>query len=86
MFMSIALALSVACIPHQSALDYFQSRWEETVAHVGIINNGLILETLVNEETRTWTMLLIRPDELACFLASGDGWRMLIPLPGEDDA
>lgn len=86
MFVSVAFALSLACIPHQSALDYFQSRWNETVAYFGVTNNGLVLETLVNRETGTWTMLLIRPDKLACFLASGEGWRELVTPLGEDDA
>ncbi|KKL70299.1 hypothetical protein LCGC14_2106280 [marine sediment metagenome] len=86
MISSIVFAAALGCIPYQSALDHFWEQWEEVITYSAITNNGLILETLVNKETTTWTMLLVRPDKMACLLSSGDGWRVVIPPLGDDDA
>lgn len=51
----------------------------------GIVGQGLyqgtILQMWANPETGTWTIVIVRPDGIACIPASGDNWEAVEPEP-----
>lgn len=53
--------------------DYGEAR-----QHGGLVNDSLIAEVWVNDETGTWTLMLIDPDNTACMLASGQFWQTYV--------
>jgi hypothetical protein len=41
---------------------------------MGLHQNNTLLEVYASEETGTWTILVTRPDGVACLIAAGQMW------------
>ncbi len=76
----------VTCAPHEVVIDYLQNMYQEVIIFSAVHNNGGIIETTVNEKTGTWSLLMTMPMQSTCIIASGDGWRAVVPTLGEKDA
>jgi hypothetical protein len=48
--------------------------WSEQVLWQGGAEGGVSFSITVNPDGTTWTALMLRPDGLACVVASGSGW------------
>ncbi len=67
-------AASTACQPHTAIAARLSGRYGETLRARGVIT-PMLIELFANPRTGTFTILLVRPDRLACIVAAGDGWR-----------
>ena len=83
----VAVALVANCGPRQDILDTLRDKYGEVVISSAINKNGIV-EQLVNEESGTWSTLLTIPLGRTCLVASGGGWRAVVPKEalGEEDA
>lgn len=61
------------CAPRDGIIAKLDADWGETLRAAGETDGGL-LEIYANSKTRTWTIILTRPDMSACLLATGDDW------------
>ncbi len=88
MILPLALVVLVACAPHEAIIDYLQNMYQEVIISFAVHNNGGIIEVAVNEKTGTWSILMTMPMQSTCVIASGDGWRAVVPKEtlGEKDA
>ena len=88
MILSLALISLVACAPHEVVVNFLQDRYQEVIISSAVHFNGGIVEEAVNKETGTWSTLLTMPMQDTCIVASGIGWRAVVPkeILGEKDA
>ena len=78
---------SPACGRHDVVVARLAEVFGEAVQSVGMTSDGMIAEIFFSDETGTWTILVTRPDNISCMLASGTLWEPNIkPLdpPGDD--
>ena len=73
------------CTAHEQALESLAQRYNEHVMGRATIFNGNRLEVLTSPHGETWSVLVIRPDGIACLVSAGDDWRTIpLPIPGQD--
>lgn len=68
-----AMAQTV-CAPRAHMLDGFKQQYGEISAAVGLAAGGALME-IVASPSGTWSLLLVRPDGVACLIASGTAWK-----------
>jgi len=57
---------------------------EKPVAR-GLANNGVVIEVLVSDDGKTWTIFMTTPKGISCLLASGHEWEQdRVKVPGSD--
>ncbi|MBD3763836.1 MAG: hypothetical protein IE927_03635 [Rhodobacterales bacterium] len=66
----------VPCGPRAQVLAELTQRHGETRHGLGLAGPSAVVE-LYAAESGSWTILVTRPDGLACLLASGQGWQSL---------
>ena len=62
------------CYPRDAIRTHLAERYGERPAGVGVAA-GQLVELLVRPDGASWTILVIRPDGLACPVAAGEDWR-----------
>ena len=62
------------CAPRAKVHEYLAKQHNEKLHLILVADSGAVLE-LHKSETGTWTILVIKPDNNACLVASGSGWR-----------
>ena len=80
-----AFAQGTPCAPRADVLALAAAQWHEAPVLTAPAAQGkLVFEFLVSAN-RTWTALLVRPDDVACVIASGTDLMQSgdIPLTGE---
>lgn len=76
----IALALPVPagaagpCYPREAIHAHLADRYGEQPAGIGV-TAGQLVELLTRPDGASWTILVIRPDGLACPVAAGEHWK-----------
>ncbi len=72
------------CEARTSLVAKLDKGFGELPAAIGLASTGNVLEVLISADG-TWTILITRPDGLACIAAAGEHWQMLNKLksPGE---
>lgn len=70
-------ALSQApCAPARVAIEMMSANHGESPAQAGIMDTGELIVLTHNEETGTWSMLVVNPTtNVACLVATGDSWH-----------
>ena len=51
---------------------------EQRLSH-GVLDSGALLELWTAQDGSTWTLLTVRPDGIACVVATGNSWSMPTP-------
>ncbi len=70
------------CADRKTVITHLAEKYGETVVAIGIDSKGRLVEMLVSEDARTWTILSSKPGEnIACALAIGGDWQKLNPKP-----
>jgi hypothetical protein len=73
------------CYPRDAIHAHLAERYGERPAGVGVAA-GQLVELLVRPDGASWTILVIRPDGLACPVAAGEDWRQVNePAAGHGD-
>ncbi len=78
-----AAQMRTACLPHEAATSKLTEAYGEQRVGLGIGPSGNAVYELYVAETGTRTILIVRPDGMACITASGDTWITTPLLPGE---
>lgn len=61
------------CAPRGEVLDHLHKKYGERPALRALNTNGYVVEMLVSD-TRSWTVLLTRPDGISCIADAGDSF------------
>lgn len=65
------------CAPYEIVDERLQSQYGEQVRTAGIGDNGQsVVLQYANEETGTWTIVVLNPVGMACLVASGEAWEL----------
>ncbi|MCI0430219.1 MAG: hypothetical protein L0210_06720 [Rhodospirillales bacterium] len=84
----IAAHAAGPCYPRDAIHAHLAERYGERPAGVGV-TAGQLVELLVRPDGASWTILVIRPDGLACPVAAGEDWTDVsapTPEPGESSS
>lgn len=63
------------CADRGKIVERLAETFGETLQSLGLNQDNGVVEIYASEATGTWTILLTRPDGLACLLASGQMWE-----------
>ncbi len=76
------------CAERAKVIQRLAERYGETLQSLGLQENSTLLEVYASDATGTWTILITRPNGMACLVASGQSWeKEAVPfLPKGDDA
>lgn len=80
---SVAAQAQQACAPRADIVAELQAKYGETRRGAGLQNRGSVTEVFASAETGTWTIIVTRPDGVACMMAAGEAWLDERPAPGE---
>lgn len=86
-FASPAIAQS-QCGPREAVIAALTGQYGESVVSRGLIANAqgqtvAAMEVWVNAKTGSFTVLLTRPDGVACFAASGGSYEVVAAVDGD---
>ena len=71
----------MVCGKHADIAKRLESGYQEVRTGIGLAGNGGLIELYVSDK-RTFTIVLTRPNGLACLMAVGENWEVLkTPLP-----
>lgn len=72
------------CAPRDLVIQRLAGRYGETLRNQGLLSrDSTMVEVFSSEETGTWTILMTRPDGLACLLAAGQQWEQVTASVGD---
>ena len=70
------------CAPRAALVEKLAQEFGEAPTAGGIDGAGNLMEILTSPKG-TWTLLIVRPDKIACIVGSGEGWLIYEPtVPG----
>ncbi len=73
------------CGARDGLLSQLAQKYGEVPVAIGVTGGaagGALIELLTAKDGLTWTLILTTPKGLSCLIASGEGWRPLVPVPG----
>jgi hypothetical protein len=74
------------CYPRDAIHAHLAERYGERPVGVGV-TAGQLVELLTRPDGASWTILVIRPDGLACPVAAGEDWTgVSAPTPGRGES
>ncbi len=79
MLASPAAGQSMPCSDRAVVLEHLADKYSEVLAGAGVINRGYLIELLTSKGGETWTLIVSRPNGVACLVAAGEGWRTKEP-------
>ena len=62
------------CGRHEVVVENLTSIYKETVIGRGLHSSHSLFEIWRSSETGNWTIIMLRPDGIACVMASGFAW------------
>lgn len=84
LILTIAIALAILtkpaaaqsrCAPYDAISANLIQKYGERRAHGGLRSTTQAMEIWVNDETGTWTVLIITPANVSCVVAAGAFWQ-----------
>lgn len=75
------------CEPRDNIVAQLAERLGETRWSVGLLGNAAVMETYVNAETGSWTIIVSLPTGMACPIAAGEAFHSEyneLPAKGKD--
>ena len=70
------------CTARDGLLSQLESKYGEVPVAIGVAD-GALIELLTAKDGVTWTIILTSPQGLSCLIASGEGWRPLVPVSND---
>ena len=71
---AIPAAAQQACAPRADIVAHLEAKYGETRIGAGLQTRGSVTEVFVSAESGTWTIIVTRPDGMACAVAAGEAW------------
>lgn len=78
---SPAAGQSIPCSDRATALKFLADKYDEEPVARGLTNRGHMIELLASKDGDTWTLMVSQPNDVACLIAAGEGWRPVKPKP-----
>ena len=78
---STATYAQQVCAPRDHALGQLEKRHQEKILGRGLTPNGKAMVELFVSKSGSWTMLVSHTNGRSCFVAAGDSWHEIKPLP-----
>ena len=76
-------AAQTLCTNERTAvIEQLKSRYQEIPTAMGLASDGSVLEILASK-LGSWTILVTRPNGLACVVATGDAWEHFPETPSD---
>ncbi len=75
---SHSLAQTMQCAPRQAIVEKLHAKYGETRQSMGLGQQNSIVEVYASTDTGSWTILLTRPDGVACLVASGEHYDSVV--------
>ena len=69
------------CAPRDHALGQLEKRHHEKILGRGLTPNGKAMFELFVSKSGSWTVLVSHTNGRSCFVAAGDSWHPVKPLP-----
>lgn len=73
------------CGPYEAIRDKLGKKYGEARNAFALAAGGRMMETYINLETQTWTVVLTYPSGLSCILVAGTDYQALDPPAKGDD-
>ncbi len=66
------------CGNHDMVVRNLENKYKETLVGIGVVTSNQFLELWVSrDDTRSFTLVLVKPGNIGCVLESGEGWEFL---------
>jgi hypothetical protein len=76
-----APAQSQVCAPYESVRRALFEQHGEAAVGAGHDDRELVVQLFATADGATWTLVVVRPDGIACLVASGREWRSIAGRP-----
>lgn len=76
-------AQALQCAPKEKVFVSLSMQHHERLDGVGLARDGEKIMVWVNWVTRSWTIVLVKPNGQACIMANGSDWTADRTPPGE---
>jgi len=70
----------LVCAQRDSMIDKLKKKYGESERGMGLSGTEAVVEIWSSEKTGSWTIVLTRPNGIACVMAAGESW---IDAPAE---
>ena len=83
-FFSVAQAQTRSpCAERDAVVQRLKDKYGETLQSRGLHQSNALMELYASESTGTWTILVTRPNGMACLIAAGEMWERQSGVLGE---
>lgn len=65
------------CLPQDQIINRLETKYQERLVAVGVMTTGALLQVYSTKDGKHWTLLVVRPDGIACFMTHGDDYQVL---------
>jgi hypothetical protein len=76
------VALAQACLPRAALVEVLEQKYDEHLRMQALTTSGSLVEMFA-AASGSWTIVVTRPDGMACPLASGQGVEMVVRPEGD---
>jgi len=66
------------CAPYKEVVDGLKRNHDELPAGLGDAGDGMALLLFRTPSGSTWTLVIVRPDGVACMVADGQSWSDIV--------
>lgn len=79
--MAAPASAQTICMGYADAVSDLQTKHGEAITITGLAEGGNVIAMFANPDTGTWTMIVVHPTGLACYLAHGTNAETHKPKP-----
>ena len=72
------------CTDRASTLAHLSKNYKEQPVAIGLASAGGVVEILVSEDGKTWSIIVTLPSGITCMVAAGEDWEVLRPIWDEE--
>jgi hypothetical protein len=65
------------CVKRIDLLAHLSQKFREQPVHVGLTDDGYVLEVFASIQGETWTVAVTMPTGVTCLVATGQEWQTL---------
>lgn len=65
------------CLPQDQIVSRLQTKYQERMVAVGVMATGALLQVYATKDGKTWSLLVVRTDGIACLMTHGEDYQVL---------
>ena len=74
-----------SCEFRKSLIDKLDAGYNEQPVGIGVASTGNVVELIVSADG-TWTIVVTKPNGIACVAAVGENWQSIEPQPPDESS